>query len=273
MPTSRTSTTTATACRASTNALDPDVLLNDSDGDAPDFRDADDDDDHVPSALELYAEATTSTSSTTAPQPLLDTDSDGIPDYLDPDDDGDLCPTAGEDPNEDGDPTNDDSNGDGIWDYLDPTTAECGAVPTEFTLALTGENFAGTDGTTVSVSVRDGADAEVAADTATLTGGAFTLSFPGLAISGTYAVDVFVDVNGNTTCDSTLPFATGTGTGTGGTGTGTGTGTGGTSTTGTGTTTATTEGYGLTGLSTATTSLAATVDGGVDLDPTACDSF
>jgi len=45
---------------------------------------------------------------------------DGIPDYLDEDDDNDGILTSLEDPDGDGDPTNDDSDGDGIPDYLDP---------------------------------------------------------------------------------------------------------------------------------------------------------
>ncbi|MEZ4672853.1 MAG: hypothetical protein R2932_01250 [Caldilineaceae bacterium] len=49
-----------------------------------------------------------------------DSDNDGIPDYLDPDDDGDTVPTKDEDPNHNGDPTDDDSDNDGIPDYLDP---------------------------------------------------------------------------------------------------------------------------------------------------------
>ncbi|MDH3600814.1 MAG: C25 family cysteine peptidase, partial [Candidatus Tectomicrobia bacterium] len=49
-----------------------------------------------------------------------DTDGDGMPDYLDPDNDGDGMPTASEDPNGNGDPTDDDTDGDGIPDYLDP---------------------------------------------------------------------------------------------------------------------------------------------------------
>ena len=48
-----------------------------------------------------------------------DTDGDGTPDYLDDDDDGDGIPTADEDANGDGDLTNDDDDGDGIPNYLD----------------------------------------------------------------------------------------------------------------------------------------------------------
>ncbi len=50
-----------------------------------------------------------------------DTDGDGTPDYLDPTDDGASdAATLAEDPNGNGDPTDDDTDGDGIPDYLDP---------------------------------------------------------------------------------------------------------------------------------------------------------
>jgi hypothetical protein len=48
-----------------------------------------------------------------------DTDGDGIPNYLDEDDDGDGMTSCAEDRDGDGDPTNDDSDGDGIPDYLE----------------------------------------------------------------------------------------------------------------------------------------------------------
>ncbi|WP_185783039.1 gliding motility-associated C-terminal domain-containing protein, partial [Croceivirga lutea] len=49
-------------------------------------------------------------------------DTDGIDDvnYRDIDDDGDGVPTIDEDPDNDGDPTNNDTDGDGTPDYLDP---------------------------------------------------------------------------------------------------------------------------------------------------------
>jgi len=53
-----------------------------------------------------------------------DTDGDFIPNYLDNDDDGDGVPSIFEDLNEDGDPTNDDSDGDGIPNYLDEDSTE-----------------------------------------------------------------------------------------------------------------------------------------------------
>jgi len=48
-----------------------------------------------------------------------DTDGDGIPNFLDIDDDGDGIRTRNEDTNNDGDPRNDDTDGDGIPNYLD----------------------------------------------------------------------------------------------------------------------------------------------------------
>lgn len=51
---------------------------------------------------------------------LPDTDGDGIPDFRDIDDDDDGIETPDEDPNEDGDVSNDDSDNDGIPNYLDP---------------------------------------------------------------------------------------------------------------------------------------------------------
>ncbi len=49
-----------------------------------------------------------------------DTDGDGNPDIIDPDDDNDGIPTVEEDPDGDGDPTNDDGDLDGLADYQDP---------------------------------------------------------------------------------------------------------------------------------------------------------
>ncbi|MCB9593272.1 MAG: thrombospondin type 3 repeat-containing protein [Sandaracinaceae bacterium] len=48
-----------------------------------------------------------------------DTDMDGTPNYLDDDDDGDGVPSCMEDANGNGDPTDDDADGDGIPDYLE----------------------------------------------------------------------------------------------------------------------------------------------------------
>lgn len=49
-----------------------------------------------------------------------DSDGDSRPNYVDADDDGDGVLTVDEDINEDGDPTNDDTNENGIPNYLDP---------------------------------------------------------------------------------------------------------------------------------------------------------
>lgn len=54
-----------------------------------------------------------------------DTDADGLPDLVDTDDDGDGCSTLDEDPDRNGDPTNDDTDADGVPDYLDPDTTDC----------------------------------------------------------------------------------------------------------------------------------------------------
>jgi outer membrane protein OmpA-like peptidoglycan-associated protein len=51
--------------------------------------------------------------------PCRNTDGDGAPDYLDPDDDGDGIDTANEDPNGNGDVTDDNTDSDGAPNYLD----------------------------------------------------------------------------------------------------------------------------------------------------------
>jgi hypothetical protein len=79
-------------------------VLDDTDEDGlADVVDPDDDDDTVPTVVEGAA----------------DTDGDSIPDHRDADDDGDGVDTFKEDPDEDGDPTNDDSDLDTIPDWLD----------------------------------------------------------------------------------------------------------------------------------------------------------
>ena len=83
----------------------------DTDGDGiPDYKDTDSDNDTVPDSIEKWPNGR-------YPQ---DSDGDGIPDYRDTDDDNDGIWTKNEDPNKDGNPTNDDSDGDGRPDYLDP---------------------------------------------------------------------------------------------------------------------------------------------------------
>ncbi|MCO4745248.1 MAG: hypothetical protein KC912_10710 [Proteobacteria bacterium] len=118
-----------------------DLLGNTSNQPCYDIRDPDDDDDGVPTSIELctmppsvggdcadqdrYVWPTSGT-----PEPPntdrfepANADStitiDLVPDYLDTDDDGDGVATADEDSNDNGDPVDDDSDGDGIPDYLD----------------------------------------------------------------------------------------------------------------------------------------------------------
>ncbi len=84
----------------------------DTDGDGlVDLLDQDDDDDGVPTRLEVYTKGR-------LPQDT-DTDSDGVPDYLDEDDDNDGWLTRDEDVNGDGQWSNDDSDNDGTPDYRD----------------------------------------------------------------------------------------------------------------------------------------------------------
>jgi len=83
---------------------DPRNDQTDSDG-IPDYRDDDDDNDNVPTLVEGGLGT--------------DTDGDGTPDFRDPDDDDDGIDTILEDPDGDGDPTDDQSDGDGVADYLD----------------------------------------------------------------------------------------------------------------------------------------------------------
>lgn len=87
----------------------------DTDGDGiPDYLDTDDDNDNVPTSVEIDA-AMVGTSQTAQGYP--DTDGDGIPNYRDPDDDGDGVLTREEDWNGSRDPT-DDTNEEGIPHYL-----------------------------------------------------------------------------------------------------------------------------------------------------------
>ncbi len=73
-----------------------------------DFMDPDTDHDSVNDFVE-----------TRGGMPGIDTDADGMVDARDPNDDGDCVPTIDEDPNGDGDPTNDDTDDDGANNYLD----------------------------------------------------------------------------------------------------------------------------------------------------------
>ncbi len=61
----------------------------------------------------------------------VDPDGDSVPNYLDRDDDGDGILSIDEDPNGDGDPTNDDTDNDGLPNYLDDDDDQDG-IPTQF---------------------------------------------------------------------------------------------------------------------------------------------
>lgn len=88
---------------------------DDTDGDGiPNYQDGDDDGDGVPTAIEISA-----TGYRIENVPFLDTDGDGIENYLDDDDDGDGVLTINEDYNNNGDPTDDDTDGSGIPDFLE----------------------------------------------------------------------------------------------------------------------------------------------------------
>ncbi len=124
---------------------DMDLTNDDTDGDGtPNYQDTDDDGDGTPTAVEGIGDtdgdgipdfldpdgsgpsAGDSDSDGFADDvecpgglPCPDRDGDGMPDYNDPDDDGDSLLTQNEDPNADGDPSNDDTDGDGTPNYLD----------------------------------------------------------------------------------------------------------------------------------------------------------
>ncbi|HHO52614.1 MAG TPA: hypothetical protein ENK18_17525 [Deltaproteobacteria bacterium] len=91
----------------------------DTDGDGAEDRiDEDDDNDTIPTLIECSEACNDGIPSND------DWDDDGTPDYLDPDDDNDLVLTRFEDANDDGDPTNDNTdavlyNPDGLPDWLD----------------------------------------------------------------------------------------------------------------------------------------------------------
>lgn len=125
-------------------------LNDDSDGDGtPDYLDTDDDNDGTDSLIEGtgdsdgdgiadYLDADSDNTAgmadgsgdsdgdglsdaTECPAgvPCPNTDGDGAPDYLDTDDDGDGIDTASEDPNGNGDVTDDNTDSDGLVNYLD----------------------------------------------------------------------------------------------------------------------------------------------------------
>ena len=93
----------------------------DTDGDGiPDYLDTDDDNDNVPTSVEINAELIGAAHTA---QGFPDTDGDGIPNYRDPDDDNDGVLTREEDWNESRDPT-DDVNEDGLPHYLNPEISD-----------------------------------------------------------------------------------------------------------------------------------------------------
>lgn len=92
---------------------DTNLANDDTDADGiPNYLDNDDDGDFVLTSLEYVFNRNATTT-------ILDTDSDNIPNYLDNDDDGDGVLTYLEDYNDDGDPSNDDTNSNGTPDYLE----------------------------------------------------------------------------------------------------------------------------------------------------------
>lgn len=105
---------------------DGDPYNDDTDGDGiPNFLDTDDDNDNVPTSVEIINEEN--------PDQLPDSDGDGTPDYLDEDDDGDGVITRYEDLDaydildDDGNPTlnpRSDTNADGVPNYLNPDVAD-----------------------------------------------------------------------------------------------------------------------------------------------------
>jgi len=92
---------------------------DDTDGDdIPNYLDADDDGDGVDTLIEINSVLGRNTI-----HPFIDTDGDDIENYLDDDDDGDGILTIDEDYNNNGDPTDDDTNTNGIPDYLESAVA------------------------------------------------------------------------------------------------------------------------------------------------------
>lgn len=80
----------------------------------------DDDGDNVPTSIEINS---TSGRNSNHIHTYIDTDNDLIENYIDNDDDGDGILTVNEDYNNNGDPTDDDTNSNGIPDYLDSGVA------------------------------------------------------------------------------------------------------------------------------------------------------
>lgn len=94
---------------------------DDTDDDGiPNYLDDDDDGDNVSTEDEIAELPGRNNSST---HPFVDTDNDMIENYLDDDDDGDGVLTIDEDYNNNGDPTDDDTNSNMIPDYLEAAVA------------------------------------------------------------------------------------------------------------------------------------------------------
>ncbi|MEZ4974988.1 MAG: hypothetical protein R2802_00360 [Flavobacteriaceae bacterium] len=94
---------------------------DDTDGDTiPNYLDMDDDD-NVDTSIEI--DSGSILNSLSATYSFIDTDNDLIENYLDDDDDGDGVLTIDEDYNQNGDPTDDDTNTNGVPDYLDNMVA------------------------------------------------------------------------------------------------------------------------------------------------------
>lgn len=92
---------------------------DDSDNDTiPNYLDSDDDGDNIPSQIEVFENI-----DGVVQRKVIDTDNDLIENYLDDDDDGDGILTINEDYNNNGDPTDDDTNNNNIPDYLDADVA------------------------------------------------------------------------------------------------------------------------------------------------------
>ena len=92
---------------------------DDTDGDdIPNYLDDDDDGDGVATSVEINIVLGRNTM-----HPFVDTDNDTIENYLDNDDDGDGVLTIDEDYNNNGDPTDDDTNNNTIPDYLESAVA------------------------------------------------------------------------------------------------------------------------------------------------------
>lgn len=96
---------------------DTNLANDDSDFDGiPNYSDNDDDGDLVLTNVEYVFAKTNVTQGANI---LRDTDGDGIPNYLDNDDDGDNLLTFREDYNNNGNPSDDDTNSNGTPDYLE----------------------------------------------------------------------------------------------------------------------------------------------------------